>query len=140
MFRGVLFSAVAVVAGFAVAAQAAPKDEVTDAAKKLGEAKSYSWKSDTQFQGGFGGGGGGGQGRGRFGGPTEGKIEKDGFAHLSMQRGDNTVEAVVKGDKGAVKTQDGWQSLAELPFSQRRPVPWPATGPLLVAQPPLYFC
>ena len=114
MFRRVLFSTVAVVAGFSVAAQAAPKDEVTDAAKKLGEAKSYSWKSDTQFQGGFGGGGGGGQGRGRFGGPTEGKIEKDGFAHLSMQRGDNTVEAVVKGDKGAVKTQDGWQSLAEL--------------------------
>ena len=110
MFRRVLFSTVAVVAGFSVAAQAAPKDEVTDAAKKLGEAKSYSWKSEVQSQGG----GGGGQGRGRFGGPTEGKTEKDGFTLLSMQRGDNTIEAVLKGEKGAVKTQDGWQSFEEL--------------------------
>lgn len=111
MFRRVLFSTVAVVAGFSVAAQAAPKDEVTDAAKKLGEAKSYSWKSDVQSQGG---GGGGGQGRGRFGGPTEGKTEKDGFTHLSMQRGDNTIEAVMKGEKVAIKNQEGWQSLQEL--------------------------
>ncbi len=110
MLRRVLFSAAAVVAGFSVVANAAPKDEVTDAAKKLGEAKSYSWKSDVQSQGGQGGG----QGRGRFGGPTEGKTEKDGFTLLSMQRGDNTIQAVMKGEKGAVKTQDGWQSFEEM--------------------------
>jgi hypothetical protein len=26
---------------------------------------------------------------------------------------DNTIEAVKKGDKGAIKTQDGWQSISE---------------------------
>src|SRR6185295_5096413 len=57
-------------------------------------------------------GGGGGGGRFRPG-PTEGKAEKDGVTHLSMTRGDNTIEAVLKGGKGALKLQDGWQSLAE---------------------------
>ena len=110
MFRRTLFTTVAVLAGSALVAQAAPKDEVSAAAKKLSDANGYAWKSDTQMQGGQGGG----QGRGgRIGGPTEGKIEKDGFAHLTMTRGDNTIEAVVKGDKGAIKTQDGWKSLEE---------------------------
>jgi hypothetical protein len=30
-----------------------------------------------------------------------------------MTRGDNVIEAVVKGGKGAIKTPEGWQSLAE---------------------------
>ena len=105
MIRRTLFSTVAVLAGSALAAVAAPKDEVADAAKKLAEAPNYSWRSDTQM------GGGGGN---RFGGPTEGKTEKDGFTHLSMTRGDNTIEVIRKGEKGAVKTPDGWQSFEEL--------------------------
>lgn len=107
MIRRILFSTVAVVAGSALVAVAAPKDEVTGAAKKLADAPSYSWRSNTEMAGGGGGGG-------RFGGPTEGKTEKDGFTHLSMTRGDNTIEVVRKGEKGAVKTQDGWQSFEEL--------------------------
>lgn len=59
-----------------------------------------------------------GGGGGRWGGPTEGKTEKGGFTHLSMVRGDNTVVAVIKGGKGAVKTADGWQS-AEEPANDR---------------------
>ena len=111
MIRRFLFSAVAVVAGTSMVAVGAPKDEVTDAAKKLAEAPNYSWKSTTEMAGGGGGGGGGGNRGGR---PMDGKAEKDGFVHVTMTRGDNTIEVVRKGDKGAVKTPDGWQSFEEL--------------------------
>jgi hypothetical protein len=107
MKRNLLFGAVAVLAGSLVAAYAGPKDEVTSAAQKLAEKGNYSWKSTVDAGGGGGGGGA------RFGGPTEGKTEKGGLTYLSMTRGDNTIEAVKKGEKGAIKTQDGWQSLAE---------------------------
>jgi hypothetical protein len=106
MIRRVLFTTVALLGGTALVASAAPKDEVTDAAKKLGDAPNYSWRSNTEMQGGGGGN--------RFGGPTEGKAEKGGFVFVSMVRGDNTIEAAFKGDKGAVKTQDGWKSFDEL--------------------------
>jgi hypothetical protein len=101
------------VLAFAVAmAQAAPKDEVTEAAKKLSEKGNYSWTTKSENAAGGGGGGQGGGGRFRAG-PTEGK-HADGTTYLSVQRGDNTTEVVLKGDKGAIKTQDGWQSLSEL--------------------------
>src|SRR3954469_8696868 len=58
--------------------------------------------------------GGGGGGGGRFGGPTEGTTEKGGFTVLKMTRGDNEIQVVRKGEKGAVKTPDGWQSFEEL--------------------------
>ena len=106
MIRRVLMATAAVLAGSAMVASAAPKDEVADAAKKLADANNYSWKSTTASQGGQGGQGGQGQG--------EGKTEKGGFTHLTMTRGENSVEAVVKGEKGAVKTQGGWKSFAEL--------------------------
>ena len=101
-----------VVLAFAVAmAQAAPKDEVSEAAKKLSEKGNYSWKQSTENAGGGGGGGGG---RGFGGGPTEGKTA-DGMTYLSVTRRDDAkTEVVLKGDKGAVKAQDEWQSLAEL--------------------------
>ena len=79
------------------------KDEVKSAAKKLGEASGYSWKSTLAT------GGGGG----RWGGPTEGKALKDGTVCLALTRGDNKIEAFAKGSKGAIKTQDGWQSIEE---------------------------
>ena len=106
MIRRILLSAAALVAGTSVVAFAAPKDEVTAAAKKLGDAPNYSWKSNTEMPGGQGGRG--------FGGPSEGKTEKEGFTVVTMTRGDNTIEVVRKGDKGAVKTQDGWQSFEEV--------------------------
>jgi hypothetical protein len=110
MIRRMLLSTITVLAGTALVANAAPKDEVTEAAKTLGEAQNYSWKSDVKSQAPAGGG----QGRGRgFGGPTEGKVEKGGIIHLTMTRGDMTTEAVIKGEKVAIKTQDGWQSPGE---------------------------
>ena len=105
MIRRILFSTIAVVAGSSLVAVAAPKDEVTDAAKKLADAPNYSWRSNTESAGGQGN---------RFGGPTEGKTEKDGFTHLTMTRGERTIEVVRKGDKGAVNTDEGWQSFEEL--------------------------
>jgi hypothetical protein len=107
MIRHALITTVAFLSSTALVASAAPRDEVTDAAKKLADASNYSWRANTESQGGGGGGN-------RFGGPTDGKAEKGGFAVVSMVRGDNTTEAVFKGDKGAVKTQDGWKSFDEL--------------------------
>jgi len=108
MKRNVLFGSMALLAASLIAADS-PKDDVQSAAKKLSEKGNYSWKSTPVSAGGGGGGGG------RFRpGPTEGKTEKDGYTFLAMTRGENTTEAVLKGDKGAAKTQDGWKSLAEL--------------------------
>jgi hypothetical protein len=112
MIRRILLSTITVLAGTALVANAAPKEEVTDAAKKLGEAKNYSWKSESKSAAG-GGGGQGGAGRGGFGGPTEGKVEKDGVILITMTRGENTTEAAIKGEKVAIKGQDGWQAAAD---------------------------
>ena len=100
----VLSGLTAFLAGSLLAADSSPRDEVVKAAKQLGEKAGYSWKTtivvpdDAQFRPG----------------PTEGKTEKDGMTHLKMSFFDNTMEAVLKGDKGAVTTEAGWQSLAEL--------------------------
>ena len=104
MIRRLLCTTVAVLALPALS-YAAPKDYVTAAAKKLSDAKGYAWHAETEFAGGQGN---------RIGGPTEGKTEKDGFTVLQVTRGDNTTEAVLKGDKGAIKTDEGWQTFEEL--------------------------
>jgi hypothetical protein len=84
---------------------AEPKEEVTAAAKKLGEAPNYSWKTtvkvpeDSQFKPG----------------PTDGKADKEGTILLTSSFGDNVIETVIKGEKGATTNQDGdWQSVDEL--------------------------
>jgi hypothetical protein len=107
MFRTVLCSTLALVAGSAVIAMADAKDDVTAAATKLSDASSYSWKSATE-----GGGGGGGRGGG---GPVEGKTEKGGFTTLTTSFNDMTRVTVIKGDKWAATNRDGeWQSNTEI--------------------------
>jgi hypothetical protein len=97
----ILSSLPIIAAGALLAADSSPKDEVTAAAKKLTQQGSYSWKSEVEF--------------GNFTGTTDGKINKDGIVSLKTTFGDNTTEAFLKGDKGAVKTQDeDWQSVDEL--------------------------
>jgi len=103
MKRNLLFGTLALLAGSLLAANAAPKDDVTAAAKALAGKDNYAWKQTTENAGGGGFGGG----------ASEGKTEKDGYLWLSRTMRDNTIEAVKKGDKGAIKTQDGWQSLNE---------------------------
>jgi hypothetical protein len=102
----VLFNAAALfVATTLVAADSNPKDEITAAAKKLGGASNYSWRTtvvvpeDARFKPG----------------PTEGKTEKDGFTLLTITFGDNETRAVLKGDKGAAINPEGeWRSADEM--------------------------
>ena len=80
-----------------------PKDAVTSAAKKLADKDNYSWKQTTENAGG------GGFGAGKL----EGKTEKGGYTWLSMSMRDNTIQAVKKGEKGALKGEEGWKSVSE---------------------------
>lgn len=108
MKQNILFSTVALLAASLVAVHAGTKEDATAAAKKLAE-KSYSWKTSSENAGGGGGGGG----RGGFG-SQDGKISADGTAMVTMPGRDNNTEAVIKGEKFAVKRGEGWQSAAEL--------------------------
>ena len=110
MKRHILLGSLLLVAGTLIAAQTSPKDDVKAAAKNLADKANYSWKSTVEQP--AGGGGGGGAGRGRQG-PTDGKTEKDGFTVLTMTRGENKTEAVLKSGKGAIKGPDGWIGLGE---------------------------
>ena len=86
-----------------LAADSSPKDDVKKAAAVLGNETNYTWQAtvevpaDSPFKPG----------------PTDGKTEKGGYTTLSFNFGDNTTEAVTKGTNGAVKTDDGWKTLAE---------------------------
>jgi len=80
------------------------KDDLTAAAKKLGEQANFSWKTtvtvpeDSPFHPG----------------PTDGKVEKDGYLDVKSSFGDNSYEIVKKGDKVAFTNPDGgWQTPAE---------------------------
>lgn len=99
MKKSIIIGAVVLTASSFLALGAAI-DEVKSAIKSLADKPNYSWISKTETAGQ----------QGRFGGPTEGKTEKDGFTYLKMTRGDQTTEAIIKGEKVVVKTQDGaWQ-------------------------------
>jgi hypothetical protein len=83
-----------------LAGDATGKDDVTGAAQKLAAADNYSWTTtteSTQFRPG----------------PSHGKTEKGGFTSVDFSFQDNTIEAVVKGGKGAIKLDEGWVSLEE---------------------------
>ena len=62
--------------------------DVKSAAEKLAEVGNYSWtstpKSDSE------------RSRRYSGGPTEGKVNKDGIAYLKLTMGERSLEAVVK--------------------------------------------
>jgi hypothetical protein len=77
---------------------AADKDDVKEAAKKLAGADNYSWTTTMESP--------------QFSpGPSHGKTQSDGLVWLDMTMQDNTIEAFAKDGKGAVKTDEGWQSL-----------------------------
>lgn len=107
MKKSFLLSSIALAAGSLLAADDGPKETVKGAIKKLADAGSYSWRATVETAGA----GGGGQFRA---GPTEGKLGREGFACVTMTRGDRTIEAVLKGDKRVVKTEEGWQTPDEL--------------------------
>ncbi|HEX4342140.1 MAG TPA: hypothetical protein VH255_02040 [Verrucomicrobiae bacterium] len=116
----ILFSAIALMAGSLIAADAPAdtkadpkaKDEVTAAAKALMGKNNYSWTTTVVVPAGS-----------RFRpGPTTGQTEKDGYTHVAMSFGGNSTEMIIKGTNAAVSSPDGgWQSLADLDADQGGP-------------------
>lgn len=81
--------------------------QVSDAAQKLVKEGNYSWHQTTEN-------GASASGRRFRMGPTEGKVIQDGTTCISRTFRDNTRMVVLKGKKGAIQTQDGWESLADM--------------------------
>jgi hypothetical protein len=78
-------------------------DDLKAAAKKLADQPNYTWVTTMEIPGS------------QFTpGPRTGKANKDGFIMVSTEMQNETTEAVIKGDKGAVKTADGWKAGSEL--------------------------
>jgi hypothetical protein len=105
MKTSIVFGIMALTAVSLVAAESSPKDDVTNAAKALGDKTNYSWTVTVAVPAGA-----------QFRpGPTEGKTEKDGATRVSMTFNDNTTEFVLQGGKSAIHTDEGgWQALSEL--------------------------
>ncbi len=111
MKKSILIGTLALLAGSLLAADTSPKDDITNAAKKLGDSANYTWHAtvvvpeDAQFKPG----------------PTDGKTEKGGLTYVKMEFGDNTTEFVKKGGSAAVTSPDGgWESLTNLESDQGR--------------------
>src|SRR5437773_11266396 len=104
MKKQIVIVALTAFAGSLLAADTGGKDEVINAAKKLGEKSNYTWKTtvvvpeSAQFKPG----------------PTDGKTEKDGFTCVKMSFGGGSTECVKKGEKVALTNGDGeWQTPAD---------------------------
>jgi hypothetical protein len=90
--------------GIAHAADSNLKSKVSDAAKQLGDKLNYSWTSTSKEADGS---------TGRLG-PMDGKTEKGGLTYLSFTVSDVPVEVYIKGEKGAAKALEGWQSFEDI--------------------------
>jgi hypothetical protein len=99
MWRKLILGAV-VVAGCAQLVHAADSDNIKAGLQKLADSPNYSWKS--VVEGGYGAG------------ETDGKTQSDGLTSLSITRQDNSFQVFIQNGKGVAKTDDGWQTAAEL--------------------------
>ena len=108
MFLKIAFGAVVAMGSIALAAPDA-KDDLTAAAKKLADASNYSWKTTMES--------------GQFNTAQEGKTEKSGFTTINIQFGDNQMQAAMKGNKAAIKTEDGWKTTDEMSGDGGQPGP-----------------
>jgi hypothetical protein len=89
-------------AGPLFAADTNTTSQVGDALAKLKSAPNYSWTATIKIP------------NSPFNpGPVQGRTQKGGYAMVTQQFNDNTLEAVFKGDKAAVKSEGEWQSLDE---------------------------
>lgn len=100
MLKRMVLGVVSVLAFSVVLAHADPKDDIKAALDKVSSSPSYSWATSTQ--GGF------------MRGPQDGKTEKDGYTAVTVQMRDNSFDVILKGDKAAIKTDNGWKSEEEL--------------------------
>ncbi len=105
MRKYLLIGLIGVMAGTLSAAESGAKVQVIAAAKKLGDSANYSWTTTPNDESGS---------TGRNIGPIEGKTEKDGFTYMMLMPGGISVDVIIKGEKGAAKTLEGWQSFAEI--------------------------
>ena len=88
--------------------------ELITAAKKLSEAKNYSWTSTVDLEG-----------MPFRPGPTEGKWIKDGFMWVSAEMMGNKSEAYLLGTNGVTQVEGEWKTEAELEgsaYSEAGPV------------------
>ena len=115
MFKRSFVSVVVVLALTAISAQADPKDDIQAAAQKLADAVNYTWTTTTAAQGG-----------GPARGPVTGKTQKDGLIYVTGKIRDNDFAFLIKGDKAAIKTADGWKSTAEASNNDDQGGPSPA--------------
>lgn len=93
------------------AAHAAPADDLQAAAKKLAAA-GYTWQNVSEHT----------SGDTKFSVTRRGKIDKDGVALFTHTLAGNDTQVVVgKNGRGAVKTEEGWKSVAELTGNPQQP-------------------
>src|SRR5215469_13177974 len=83
-----------------LAADTNSTDKVKEALARLTAATNYSWTTTIKIPG-----------MPFEPGPVKGRTEKGGWSIVSQQLNDNTVEAIFKGEKAAVKSEGEWQSL-----------------------------
>ncbi len=79
------------------------KQDVKAAAQKVADAPSYTWTTSTEMA------------NSQFGASKiTGKSLKGSFALITSERDGNVTTAVVKGEKGVLKTDEGWKTAEDL--------------------------
>lgn len=101
--KTIVLGVIAMTANVLFAAESGPKEKLADAFKQLNAKSNYSWTSSSQEADGS---------PGRLG-LIEGKTEKK-LVYLSFSPGGIPVEVYMKGDKGAAKALEGWQTFDEI--------------------------
>jgi hypothetical protein len=98
LMKHALFLVAALSAGTVLAADPSAGDAVKDAIAKLKSSTNYSWTMTLKMPG-----------EPFEPGPLKGRTEKDGYAVISQEMGDNTLDAVFKGNKVALKIEGEWR-------------------------------
>lgn len=79
------------------------KQDVKTAAQKLADAPNYTWTTATEIDGGN-----------WTPATITGKSQKGAFAVITSEREGTVTTAVMKGEKGVLKTDDGWKTAEDL--------------------------
>lgn len=92
------------IAGLAYSVSAAePKETLESAVKAVKSKANYSWTSTTEIA------------NSQFPAmTTKGKTEKDGFTLITAEGPNGETQAVKKGEKGVMKTDEGWQTAEQM--------------------------
>ena len=104
MKRIIVLGLIGILANTLGAADTSSRDKVTKAATAVGDKLNYSWATSTVEADGS---------LGRLG-TIQGKAEKGGVTYLSFSVGGLPVEVCMKGEKGAAKALEGWQTFDEI--------------------------